>query len=469
MKKRIILIVVALFVGLQSFGQAKYVFYFIGDGMGVNQVNATELYLGAMQDKVGVTPLCFTQFPYGGCVKTYSKSGNVTDSAAGGTALATGSKTNNGSIGVDNNDQTLSNLAELAVSRGKKVAIMSTVGANNATPAAFFGHQHSRNMYDELLGDMIKNGFDFYAGSELQRGKTKLYDNPLKSFEEAGYTVVGSTQEFAQKSASAGKILMVPGEGSRIDYRNNAEYYAKQSNYIKLKDLVECGISFLTKDRNNKGFFLMAEGGRIDGACHGNDGATALVEIIDFDEAVKVAFEFYRQHPKETAIIISADHETGGLVVKGQPSALKLLANQKQAEGKLTSMLKDQMKAKGKTPLTWEEIRDFLKKNLGFWDSVKMTSKDEEALLQIYNSTIARNEAGNQSDEYGYNHDASIVSAAVDMLNSKAGLSWGTTGHTSGYVPVYAIGVGQEKFTGLMENTDVANAIKSILSAGKRK
>lgn len=454
----------------QAFGQAKYVFYFIGDGMGVNQVNLTEMFMAASQGEWGCGQLCFTGFPVASVATTWSFNSEVTDSAASGTALSTGHKTNNGNIGVDSENNPLVTMAEIAKQKGKKVGIVTTVGANHATPAAFFGHQANRNMYDELLLDMAAADFDFYAGSDLLKNKkdNRRFEDGKKILEDAGYTFAGSVDEYKAKSADAKKMVMVPDGGNYICYAIDRHNAQDKSKIISLKDLVESSLDFLTKDKKSKGFFLMAEGGKIDGSCHGNDAATAIQEIIDFDEAIQVAYNFYLKHPKETSIIVTADHETGGFVLgPKKPEHLAILANQKVSEGTLTTLLKEQMKAKGKTPMTWEEVKAFFAENLGLWDSIEVSPENELNLFQIYIATIAKRESGNVSDEYGYNHDASIVSAAVDLFDSLAGARFTTGGHSAGYTPVYAIGVGQEKFLEKTDNAKIGQKIIEIINKAK--
>ena len=159
--------------------KAKYVFYFIGDGMGVNQVNGTETYMAAVEGRIGTSPLCFAQFPYVGLVTTYSGTNGVTDSAAGGTALATGNKTKNGALGVKTDLTTrINSIAALAKSEGKAVGVTTSVSVDHATPASFYAHVKDRNMYHQIGKDLIAAGFDFYAGSDfLQPENNELSGN----------------------------------------------------------------------------------------------------------------------------------------------------------------------------------------------------------------------------------------------------------------------------------------------------
>ena len=150
MRKRFISCLLVCLVALAAMAesQVKYVFYFIGDGMGVNQINVTETYLAALKGKIGYEPILMASFPVVGMVNTYSATNGVTDSAAGGTALATGKKTKNGAIGVLEDLQTpCTSIADWAQKAGKAVGVATTVAITHATPASFYGHQPKRQMY----------------------------------------------------------------------------------------------------------------------------------------------------------------------------------------------------------------------------------------------------------------------------------------------------------------------------------
>ena len=170
-----VLFFVLLTSGMAYAQQAKYVFYFIGDGMGVNQVNGTEMYLAEQEGRIGVKPLLFTSFPVASMATTFSATNSVTDSSAAGTALATGAKTYNGAIGMDDNKSVLQSVAERAKKSGKKVGVTTSVSVDHATPAAFYAHQPDRGMYYEIALDLPKAGFDFYAGGGFLK-PDKTYD-----------------------------------------------------------------------------------------------------------------------------------------------------------------------------------------------------------------------------------------------------------------------------------------------------
>jgi len=463
MKKTFLVIVLAVVMGLQAFGQqAKYVFYFIGDGMGVNQVQLTEFYRAAEQGKLGIEPLGFTQFPVVTMATHYSASNDVTDSAASGTALATGNKTKNKRIGVDFDAKvSFTSIAEMAKRCGKKVGIMTTVPVNHATPASFYGHQASRSMGFELAQDMLKSDFDFFAGSELMDEKKYPVDPEKGSirdqFKAKGYLIC-NYEEYKAGYQSADRVLMLPGNGQEVTYALDTKNDAAENinNHLTLSQMVESAISFLMKD-NKKGFFLMAEGGKIDGACHSHDAASLVEEVIDFDNAIQLAVEFYKKYPKQTLIVITADHETGGLVVNpGTAKELSLLGYQKYYKGTISSQLRAEM---GGKKISWDDMKAFLGDKFGFWKGVEITWPEERRLRDVYESTIAKNQEGAEKDLYDVN--ASIVAEAAEILYTKAGVHW-CGSHSAGYVPVYAMGVGQELFTQKTDNAEIPMKIKQI-------
>ena len=164
-----LLLAVCLFVQCQQAPEtktAKYVFYFIGDGMGVNHVNGTEMFLAEQEGRIGVKPLNFTQFPVENLMTTYSRYNAITCSSAAGTAMACGEKTRNGILGMDSlHQEPLYSVAVKAKAAGRRVGIMTTVSIDHATPGAFYAHQPDREMYYEIAMDMAKTGFDLYAGA----------------------------------------------------------------------------------------------------------------------------------------------------------------------------------------------------------------------------------------------------------------------------------------------------------------
>ena len=439
--------------------QAKYVFYFIGDGMGVNQVNGAEMYLAEQEGRIGVKPLLFTTFPAGTMATTFSATNSVTDSSAAGTALATGEKTYNGAVSMDDDKNVLSTVAERAKKAGRKVGIATSVSVDHATPAAFYAHQPNRSMYYEIALDLPKAGFDFYAGSGFLKPTTtadkKEAPNVFPIIEEAGYTIARGLDEYKEKAADAKKMILIQKEGAEpscLPYAIDHE-----EGDLTLPEITESAVSFLSKG-NKKGFFLMVEGGKIDWACHSNDPVTVFEEVIDLDNAVRVAYEFYKKHPKETLIVVTADHETGGmgLGIGKYELHLKSLLNQKQSQDLLSKAITDLRKDKaGKA--SWNEIKDLLTEKMGFWKELPLTWEQEKMLRDEYEQSFVKNKV--VFEESLYARTEPLAAAARKVMSQIAMVGWTSSSHTAGYVPVFAIGAGADLFTGKMDNTEIPKRI----------
>ncbi len=294
--------------------QAKYVFLFIGDGMGFGAVSVAETYVAQAEGEgaIGMGQLAFSSFPVMGASATFSANRQRTDSAAGGTALASGEKVNNSSICIAPSGDTLKSIAYKIHDAGYKVGLAATVCIDHATPAAFFGRSADRGNYYEIGSQLATSNFEYFGGGDFNRPDQEQPDCFTRA-EEAGYTIAYGRDEFSQKKADARKIVFfqkreaeratnqLPTHLERL-HRNNPDD-------LTLAELVESGIGVL---ENQKGFFMMAEGSMIDWAAHSNDLPGLIYEMLDFSDAIAVAMEFYRKHPKNTLIVVTADHETGG-------------------------------------------------------------------------------------------------------------------------------------------------------------
>ena len=438
--------------------RAKYVFYFIGDGMGVNQVNGTEMFLAEREGRIGAEALSFSDFPVRDFITTYSAYNSITCSSAAGTALACGVKTRNGIVGLDSLGQApVVSIAEKAQAAGIPVGIITSVGMNHATPAAFYSHQKSRDMYFAIGRDAVERGFDLYGGAQVLDavsgdGSANLYD----MFEEAGYTVARGMAAFRRAVPEASKLLLVQdSDASALPYAID-----RQPGDMTLPEMTRGAIDFLEK--KDKGFFLMVEGGAIDFACHSNDGATAFHEVEDFAAAVRVAYDFYLSHPEETLIVVTADHETGGIVLGNGPYELnlKILENQKMSLSALSGKMRALRTATGGGVVAWEDVKSLLAESLGFWHAVPLTEEEEEALEECCEETFS----GKSVDMVKtlYSEDEPLAVLAVGLLNRKAHLSWASGGHSAGLVPVYAVGVESGQFVGRLDNTDIPGIIGRI-------
>ncbi|WP_140938184.1 alkaline phosphatase [Sphingobacterium lumbrici] len=451
---------------LPLFGQkAKYVFFMIGDGMGLNQVNVAEIYSAELAGRNGVFPLVFTQFPYATFGTSYSLSHGVTDSAAGGTALAVGKKTKNGVIGMDSAATTpYKSIAYAAKAKGMKVGIATSVSIDHATPASFYANRADRNMYYEIGLDLIKSNFDFFAGSGFLK-PTKTFDNQeapslFPQFEKAGYRIVKGYNAFQQIKQSQDKIILINTDGTDP----SALKYAidQKTDDLKLADITAAAIEALTINSKGEGFFLMVEGGKIDWACHANDGGTAIHEVLDFNESVKLAFEFYKKHPEETLIIVTADHETGGLGIGSGGSSLntKALEGQKISQGELSTRIRELRK--NSPNASWEEVKNLLQQNLGLWSTAKVAEREEKELFAAYEKSFVKHE--NETEKSLYANDDKIAALSISVLNKISSLKWSSGGHSAAYIPIYAIGAGADLFSHKMENIDIPK--KVAIAAG---
>ncbi len=443
---------------------AKYVFYFIGDGMGVNQVNGTEMFLAELEGRIGIKSLNFTRFPVVTMASTYSKYNSVTCSAAAGTALAAGVKTKNGTIGMDSlKQEPLYSIAVKAKKMGKKVGITTNVSIDHATPAVFYAHQPSRKMYYEIAADLPKTGFDFYAGSGFLQPNGKKGQVAIPDLlKDSGYVVAKGMEEFLALPVSASKVVFMQknGEAKSLPYAID-----RKSGDLTLEQITENAIRFLEKEADN-GFFLMVEGGKIDFACHVNDAATMFHEVMDFEKAVQKALDFYRKHSEETLIVITADHETGGIVLgRGRYELnLAVLQYQKASIENITGQVKLLRKEKD-NKVAWKDIQELLKRNLGFWNSVMLSEQQEKVLKDVYKETFRGGRV--KMEESLYASCEPIVVKAVKILNDMAMVGWTSGGHSAGYVPVYAIGAGAGNFSGKLDNTDIPQRIEKAMKGNR--
>ena len=428
-------------------GKAKYVFYFIGDGMGVNQVNAAETYLGALEGRIGIKELCFPSFPYVGLVNTQSATNGVTDSAAGGTALASGNKTKNGALGVLKDLTTpITCIADWAREAGAAVGITTSVSVDHATPAAFYAHVGSRNEYYKIGEQLTKTDVDFFGASDFNKpenpdGGPDLYEQA----KQGGFTIVRGYKEYQKKAKKAEKIILFqPEEASKVERGSIPYAIDRTKNDLTLQDITRAAINFLMKKQDKKdGFFLMVEGGKIDWGCHAND-PVFITELIDMDNAVKVAYEFYEQHPDETLIVITADHETGGLALGKGPYELNLkaVASQRMSAVKLERELNAKREKMGDA-FNWDEAKKFLSENFGFWGDVKVSDEQTARLERSFKELQEGKGPGR------------LAGTVKHVISECALIGWQSGGHSNGYVPAFAIGVGAEQFHGRFDNTEI--------------
>ncbi len=430
MKRTFLLLFVAI-ISLSSFaetGKAKYVFYFIADGMGLPQINVTEAYKAAKKGKIGTEKLNFTQFPAFGITTTFATDRLITDSSAAATALATGNKTSFETLSMDaTGKKAFRSIAEMAKDKGYKIGMITTSNIDDATPAVFYSHKPNREMYKEIDEDLLNSGFDLFAGGWTQGLDIK------EGLINKGYIYTDTKAQFDALTKMNKKYYMTCPFLDAGSCRYSIDQTSKD---ISLSAFTKKAIELLD---NPNGFFMMVEGGKIDWANHGNDFAAAVKDILELDKAVTAALEFYKKHPSDTLIVFTSDHETGGFAFGSRElkykSELEKLDKQKVSNYALETQFK---KAED-----FSKIRSYVEANFG----LKMDAKEEQKLIDAFNK-----------------HDAWRFTGEVTrMANSKAGLSWTTNAHTGASVGVFAKGVGEDLFRGYIDNTDVAKAIMKIM------
>ena len=443
-------LVLATVCAIAEVKPVKYVFLFIGDGMSIPQRMMTEQFLKVSNQK----GLAINSFKNQAITYTNSASAFITDSAASGTAIACGEKTNNGAIGVDAKGNNIESIAYVAQKSGKKVGIITSVTINHATPSAFYGHNRSRSNYYNLGLDMIASNFDYFAGGGVSKSddkKNKAYKGNIYDLaKQAGYKVYVNitNDEFNSLNAKSSKIMAF-GTEADLPYAIDAK-----EGELRLADFVRKGIEVLD---NPKGFFMMAEGGKIDWMCHANDATTVIKEVIDFDKAVKVAVEFAKKHPQETLIVVTGDHETGGLTLgfagTGYTSFIERLNYQKGSLDSFNKALvkhRKELRKAGKEN-TFENIKPVLEEffSLKFSGDPKdpmRVSKEEEKKL-----------------EEAYQNKKAFGRAILHVFDNKAGVAWTSGAHTALPVNTTAAGKGAENFSGAIDNTDIAKILKQAV------
>lgn len=441
--------------------QAKYVFFFVGDGMGVAHVAATEAFLDATgKDKKDLT---FANFPVMGLSTTYSENRFITGSAAAGTALATGHKTTINTISMDPSKSVpLKTIAEQARDDGYKVGIISSVSIDHATPASFYAHQPERGMYHEIALELPESGFDFFGGGGL---KDPFGDDNVSVYEiagEKGYTISQTRKSFKKLKKGDGKVIAT---GSILEPSGALRYAIDQDKRdIPLEDFVEKAIEMLD---NDKGFFIMCEEGKIDWAAHENDARAVIENVISLSKSVDEAMEFYKKHPEETLIVVTADHETGGFSMGNTTSKYDsdyaYLAYQEVSSQAFT-MIADSLFAEERNQnlgFALQLVEDYF--GLGGKQGLELSDYEQELLEEAYFVSSGELELDNDEAYAKYGGYYPLAVTATRILSNKAGVAWTTWSHTGIPVPVFAIGAGAEKFDGYYDNTDIPKKIAEAM------
>ncbi|MCD8080555.1 MAG: alkaline phosphatase [Bacteroides sp.] len=283
----------------------KNIILMIGDGMGINQLAATMF--------THDNELTVTQIPTLGMVCTQSSDRFTTDSAASGTAYATGKKTYNGAIGVDPDTNRIANIPEILAPLRIVSGVVTTDHIFGATPAAFFAHQPQRNMAGEILRDLPDGSLSFVAGGSVETFE-KVFPEYTEILPQAGFTVLHDYHAVPQHHQSDRIAYVTPAGVPKLIKDGRPDFLPVTTRYA---------MDFLS-NKPSEGFFLMVEGACIDTGGHANDLETVITETLDFDQAIAEALKF-ADKDGETLVIVTADHETGGMsILRGDISSSEL-------------------------------------------------------------------------------------------------------------------------------------------------
>lgn len=456
--------------------EPKYVFMFIGDGMSNTQINAAQIYKGNnTSGEVDTKDLDFTEFPVVGMITTHDSTSFVPDSASTATSLSTGVKTHSGVIGLEVDKTTVAeNIAEkLKNEKDMKIGIVSSVSINHATPAAYYAHIASRNDYYDIALQLANSGFDYYAGGAINAptGDNEDQKDAYNIIKEAGYTIPETKEEILALDNTSGKVYAQ----SPVLQDSNALTYAIDSKEgdLNLKDFVKKAIDVLD---NEKGFFLMTESGKIDWTSHANDARTAIDEVIAFDESIKVALDFAEEHPDETLIIVTGDHETGGMTIgyaaTGYDTAFNILDDQKMSFVAFNELLSG--KKEENSNLTFKDVMPLITENFGLVEPSKgnpeenpkvLTENEYKKLQDAFAETMKIPEERTKNEETAvlYGNYEPLTVTITHIINNKAGIGWTTYSHTGTPVAVFATGSRAEIFGGSYDNIDVFHKLVKVM------
>jgi len=442
---------------------AKYVFLFIGDGMATPQINAAESYANArVSDEVTVQHLRFAKFPVIGLTTTYDAGSLITDSASAGTALASGNKTLSGTINMSvDKSKSFKLISEYAKEQGKKIGIVSSVSIDHATPASFYSKVPSRgNMYDIAI-QLTQSDFDYFGGGGFAQptGKKKDQKNVITIAKEAGYTYVNSPSEFNALTQGAGKVIAV---NERLQDSAAMPYdLDRKASELSLADYTQKGIELLSDDPD--GFFMMVESGKIDWAGHANDAGASINDTLAFDDSIAKAMDFATKHPDETLIVVTGDHETGGMTIgfagTKYSTFFNEIAKQKMSftafNQEILVPYKESIASSGNTPKL-SDLLNNIEDAFGLdYNTLSNVQKDqlEVAFIRSMGNEVIVPRVEDQYLLYG-GYDPLTVKI-TQTINQNAGIGWTSYSHTGVPVATFAKGVGEDLFSGYYDNTDI--------------
>jgi len=481
--------------------EPKYVFFFLGDGMSSSQIQVTEAYLTtrnggsatlAADLRKPENRLSLSKMPVQGMQTTYDAHALMTDSASAGTAFACGTKTLSGVVGMDDT-KTISykSIAQLAHEHGKKVGIITSVSLDHATPASFYASVPNRGFMNNVATQMAETGYEFFGGGGLlspTAAKTTgdTSNNVWDLLAQRGYTVLNTRDSILALKKSPKRKAVCINPWLQDDAAMPYDIDRPATN-LSLAEMTEVAIASLQdgtgRGSRGKGFFLMVEGGKVDWACHANDAMATIGDMLGFDQAVGVALEFYRRNPAETLIIVTGDHETGGMTVghatTGYTAYYDQLLGQKNSFVFFNQNQWPAHKA-AYAAATCPNVTapDNLAKNaemIGLMasafglDYASLNPYQQKKLEDAYDQSLCGKNS-NLKDENAllYGTYEPITVTITHILNERASIGWTSYSHTGVPVPVFAQGVEAGQFAGFYDNTDIAKRLARVMDFPER-
>lgn len=446
----IVLLLLTLLLSLQSqvfslVPRVKYVIVMIADGTGIAHLGAAYYFNRLLlNQEFVITEKLFNQGRLG-LVTTYALDSLVPDSAASGTAIATGKKTNNNMISMLPDGTPVKTVMERAIELGYKTGLIAKSTITDATPAVFASHVSHRSLQDQIAVQYLEKRIDVILGGGRSywipksiTGSARKDDRDLISEARGlGYSVVSNLSEL--ENVKTGRVLGLFSSGN-IPYRLDADPTVIPS----LKEMTEKAIELLYKD--SKGFFLMVEGSRVDHASHNNDIASVIAELREFDEAVKVALEFYNKHPRETLLIVTSDHDNGGLSI----------TTSYDTSGKGRYPTVEDLNRIFLVPFSFERAKSVVDRE----GVEKLFSEHYPGELNIPQEWIER-----------LNSDKPITPTLTSPFYATLGVgfsavymtAWATNDHTATPVWIVSLGPGSYRLAGFIDQTEIGKTIFRML------
>jgi alkaline phosphatase len=425
----------------------KNVIVMVGDGMGLGQMEVARLFEHGKEGELFMETL-----PNVALSRTYSADNMVTDSAAAGTAIANGEKTNNGMLGVSPDGDELTSIIDIFKEQGKTVGVVSTNTVTDATPAGFIAKVESRSGQDEIARQLFEGKYDIALGGGESYFEPDAQDGAdlLASFEEEGYEIVRTRDELENFEPDSESKLLGLFHPSFMNYVGDRE--ANDSKEPTLVEMAETAIK--TASKNEDGFFLMIEGARIDHVSHAADFGGIWRETIEFDQAVEHAVN-WAEEDGDTLVVVLADHETMGIAASEEMDidglkeigvSPEYMASQLEIDEATNNYTSDSIRAVFKEyaniDISDEDVEQFQANVLDPDDP-----EGRPVLLHIVGWEIGSIIA----DHY-----------RGGAMNRQIRAESDTGGHTANMVPVFSYGVAAEQFEGVLDNTEIPRMIAEI-------